>query len=274
MKGRNVGRATAWLVLLAIPAASGQEGKKSERIIRVSSEGWGDAGAADIAQVLTSAAETLGERFPGKVLPSIEVSRSTKDPITLFERGPKGELRVKLNVEGRHWAQFAFQFAHELGHIHSGFAEYPNPNLWFEETICETASLYVLGRMAETWKTRPPFPNWKEYAESLRKYRETRLEKCKLPEKTSFAEWFKGKEPSLRSDPRQRELNLLMASFVVPLFEEAPEHWEAIGALNAVHGDRTRTFATYLRDWSRSTVEGHRGFIRKIADRFGVSLEP
>src|SRR5438309_8715520 len=119
MKGWKVGPATALLVLLAIPAASGQEGKKNERILRVSSEGWGDAAAGDITPVLTSAAETLGERFPGKVLPSIEVSRSTKDPITLFERGPKGELRVKLNVEGRHWAQFAFQFAHELGHVYS-----------------------------------------------------------------------------------------------------------------------------------------------------------
>lgn len=267
-------RAAILLVLLASPAASAQEEKKNARIIRVASEGWGEAGTEDIAQVLASAGEALGERFPGKSLPPIEVSRTHKDPITLFERGPQGEIRVKLNVEGRHWAQFAFQFAHELGHVYSNSADGANPNLWFEETVCETASLFVLGRMAEVWRTRPPYPNWKEFAESLRKYREARLEKCKLPEKKTFPEWFREKEPSLRSDPRQRELNLLMASFLLPLFEEAPEQWAAIGTLNAVRGDGSRPFATYLRDWSRSAAEGHRGFIRKIADRFGVSLEP
>jgi hypothetical protein len=264
----------AVLGLLASSGAVSQEGRTPAPVIRVASDGWGDAGTADIAKVLESAGEALWTRFPGKTLPPIEVSRSTKGPITLFERGPAGEVRVKLDVEGRHWAQFAFQFGHEMGHVLCGGADVPNPNLWFEETLCEAASLYVLGGMAEAWKTRPPYPNWKEYSASLETYRRERTDKAKLPEGTALPAWFRGKEPSLRKDPRQRDLNLLMAASILPHFEEAPEHWEAIAAVNAVRGDAARPFAGYLQDWSRSAPEKHRGFIRTIAGRFGVSLDP
>src|SRR5262245_48659197 len=86
-------------------------------VVRVAPDGWGDAATADIEKVLRSAGESIAEYFPDRKFPPIDVSRSTATPITLFQRGPKGELRVKLNVEDRRWAQFAFQFGHEMGHI-------------------------------------------------------------------------------------------------------------------------------------------------------------
>ena len=179
------------LVLVAIVVL--QE-KKEPLVIRVASDGWGDAGRSDIAQVLQSAGEAMAASFPGRAFPPIEVSRSSTTPITLFQRGPAGEIRVKLNVEGPYWSQFAFQFAHEMGHIVCGFEDYPNPNLWFEETLCETASLYALGRMAAGWKTRPPYPNWKSYASSLQKYRDDRMAQAKLPDGMTLAAWFATQE--------------------------------------------------------------------------------
>ena len=100
------------------------------------------------------------------------------------------------------------------------------------------------------------------------------MEKDRLPEGASLADLLREKEASLRKDPAQRALNLKMAASILPLFEEAPEHWDAVSALNAVRGDPTRPFAGYLRDWSRSAPEKHRDFIRRIAGRFGVSIEP
>jgi hypothetical protein len=263
------------LVLLAAgPGAAAQEAKKDPLVIRVARDGWGDAGAEDITKVLESAGGALPARFPGRSLPPIEVSRSNAGPITLFQPGPAGEFRVRLDVEGRHWSQFAFQFGHEMGHILCGIVEYENPNLWFEETLCEVASLYVLGRMAESWKAAPPYPNWKDYADSLAKYRHDRMEKARLPEGSTLAEWFRPREPSLRRDPRQRGLNLVMASAILPLFEESPDRWESVGNLNSVRGDAERPLRQYLQDWSRSAAEKHRGFIRKIGERYGVSIDP
>jgi hypothetical protein len=241
-------------------------------VLRVAAEGWGDASAADIAKVLQSAGESLAGQLPGLDLPPIEVSRSKESPIVLFERGPAGEIRVQLNVEDRRWAQFAFQFGHEMGHIVCGCADYPNPNKWFEETLCEAASLFVLGRMAETWKTRPPQSNWKDYAASLQKYRDERTTKAALPKGTTLASWFRPQEPSLRRDSSLRDLNLTMAVAILPLFDEAPERWAAVTILNAVHGDESRSFADCLRDWSKSSPEKHRPFIAMIADRFGVAI--
>lgn len=264
----------AWIAVAALALLPGwSRERKASLEIRVAADGWGDAAPADITKVLQSAGEALAEFFPERKFPPIEVSRSNSSPITLFKRGPAGELRVKLNVEDRRWAQFSFQFGHEMGHIVCGFEEYPNPNLWFEETLCEAASLFVLGRMAESWKTRPPYPHWKGYAEALRKYREERTGKAALPEKTTLGEWFRGREVSLRKDGTQRDLNLTMAAALLPLFEEAPERWGAVATLNAVRGDASRSFARYLGDWSRSSPGKHREFIGKIAGRFGVSLD-
>ena len=259
--------------IAAVVLLLGTVQEREPLVLRVASDGWGGAGAADVAKVLQSAGEALAQYFPDRKFPTIEVSRSRTTPITLFQRGPGGEIRVKLNVEGPYWAQFAFQFAHEMGHIVCNFEEYPNPNQWFEETICEVASLFVLGRMAESWKTRPPYPNWKDYAGALRTYRDDRLEKAKLPEGATLADFFRAQEAALRKDPGLRETNLRMAAAILPLFEEAPERWAAVAALNAVRGDGARTFARYLRDWSASCPEKHREVIAKIAARFGVPID-
>src|SRR5258706_9708850 len=82
-------------------------------VIRVAPQGWGDAAPEDIEKVLRSAGDVLVSTIPGLKLPPIEVSRAKAGyPIVLYERGPAGEIRVRLDVENRQWAQFAFQFGH------------------------------------------------------------------------------------------------------------------------------------------------------------------
>ena len=48
------------------------------------------------------------------------------------------------------------QFSHEIGHILCGYREGDQSNHWFEETICETAPLFALGKLSEDWKTSHP----------------------------------------------------------------------------------------------------------------------
>lgn len=263
----------AALALLLAPGV--QEAPPPRLELRVSAEGWGQAPPSNIEAVLRSAADTILPNLPGLKLPVIDVSRSAKDPITLYRRGPAGEMLVKLDVEGYLWARFAFQFAHELGHVLCGAEEFPNPNMWFEETLCEVASLYALGRMAESWRTSPPYANWKDYAPELRKYRDERIEKSRerIPDGVTFEEWFREKEPKLRADAHLRSANLAIAAVLLPLFEEAPGHWDALRTLNADRGDATRPFSRYLGDWSRSSPEKHRAFIRKIAQRLGATVD-
>jgi hypothetical protein len=269
---RNVSAAFGIAMLLR-SAAPAQESARDPIQIRVAPDGWGDADPGDIRKVLESAGRALLLQLPDLKLPPIDVSRSRTGPITLFQRGSGGEYRIRLDVEGRRWAQFSFQFGHEICHVVCGCVEHANPDLWFEESICETASLYVLGRMAEEWKVRPPYANWKDYAPALQKYRDERLTQGKLPAGTSLAEWFGEKKASLREDPRQRPLNLIVASALLPIFEAEPERWGALPFLNVVRGDATRSFPRYLGDWSRSAPEKHREFIATLASRFGTTAD-
>jgi len=105
----------------------------------------------DVEKVLHSAAVALWPYFAGRTLKPILVEPKG-GPITLYRRGPNGEYLVRLNTGDRHWAQHAYQFAHEFGHILANYDEHERRNKWFEESVCEMASLFVLRRMSETWK--------------------------------------------------------------------------------------------------------------------------
>jgi hypothetical protein len=273
MRPARIVYAAVGIALLIGAGAPAQEPAGKPVEIRVAAEGWGDANPDDIRKVLESAGRALLVQLPDLKLPPIAVSRSRTGPITLFERGPGGEIRVRLDVDGRHWAQFAFQFGHEIGHVVCGCVEYANPDLWFEESLCEAASLYVLGRMAEEWKARPPYANWKDFAPAFQEYRDDRLAQAKLPQGTSLAEWFRENEAGLRKDPHQRPLNCVAGSALLSAFETAPGRWGALPFLNAVRGNGTRSFSRYLGDWSRAAPEKHREFISMLASRFGTSAD-
>ncbi|MBS0356380.1 MAG: hypothetical protein JSR83_21040 [Proteobacteria bacterium] len=40
---------------------------------------------------------------------------------------------------------------------------------WFEETLCQTASLFTLKRLAQRWESTPPGPEWVGEAATLRR---------------------------------------------------------------------------------------------------------
>ena len=56
--------------------------------------------------------------------------------------------------------------------------------------MCETGSLYVLRRMAEAWSASPPYPDWRDYAPSLRDYAARRLAESPRPDEEPLATWY------------------------------------------------------------------------------------
>lgn len=232
---------------------------------------WGDAGVADIGKVLESTAREFCRPFPEAIDP-IEVSRGKGSPQVLFRRGPNREYLVQLDVSGTFWAQFAFQFAHELGHIQCRYRDVRHPNLWFEEAICETASLFALRRMAESWKTKPPYPNWKSFAPKLDDYADKRLAEGRLAEGSTLAAWYEGHEIELRENHALRDLNLVAAAALLPHFEKSPENWEAVNWLNAAPTAKEQSLAEYLQGWQDRCPPRRRAFVRTLALELGVPL--
>ena len=78
------------------------------------------------------------------------------------------QIRINLTVNGRYYAQLAFQLGHELGHVMIGIHR-SNPAF---ETIATAVSLETLDRLSIKWQTQPPHANWANYATAFRNYRE------------------------------------------------------------------------------------------------------
>lgn len=227
---------------------------------------WG-ASTADARKVLEAAGRELRKHVPDRSFPPIEVAPKG-GPITLFKRGPKGEIRMRLDVNGPFWSQYTFQFAHELGHVLCGYDPDPHKQKWFEESVCEAASLYVLRRSAETWKTDPPYPNWKDYSTSLAAYADERLKASALPPGTTLAAWYTARKVQCEANAEDRPRNLIIAAQLLPLFEEDSTRWEAMTWLNTEEHTASTSFAEYLEAWERHCPPKHKPFVKRIRGLF------
>jgi hypothetical protein len=226
--------------------------------------------------VLESAGRELWRFFPDYRIEPIVVARGRGVPITLFQRNDRGEIVIRLNTEKTYWCQYAYQFAHEFCHVLCGFKAGYQGNKWFEETLCETASLYVVLAMSRTWRTSAPYAHWKDYRDSLRDYvddiRRRRDKVYEIYEK-GLPAFYRAHRATLEKEPGSRELNGAMALTLLQLFEERPERWEAVRWLNSSPAREGDTFAAYLQKWHDAAPARHQSFVKKVADLYGVAIK-
>ncbi len=233
-------------------------------------DGW-QANPEDVRAVLHSTGRELWQHFPDRRLEPL-IIYPQGGPITLYARGPINEIVIQLNTGNTFWSQYAFQFSHELCHVLAGYDQDPHGNDWFEESICELASLYTLRRMGETWKTDPPYDHWKDFSPNLTNYASDRIEPYRLKDGQTLADWHREHADALRSTATNRELNNVAAVALLDLFEAEQEHWNAISFLNAAEPAGPQTLEQYLRDWHQHCPEMHQPFVAKIALRFEIDL--
>lgn len=240
--------------------------------IQVQGGGWGGAAREDIQTVLDAAANELMARLPAPLQAPIVVTHTDGPPVALYGRGPQGEYRIHLHARGENWHLYAYEFAHELCHLlsnHDGHlqaGDTSHPNQWFEEAVCETASLYVLKNLAASWSRSPPEPRWVEEAPLFRHFFDTLIAERhrRLPADTPLGEWLRENERFLRSDPYLRQKNEVLANLLLPLFEADPASWQALAYLNQ-HPEAARaSLQTYLGDWYRSAPLAQRTLVSGV----------
>jgi hypothetical protein len=261
----------------AAPLKKAASSRKLGLSIRVQEGGWGNAGREQIEAVLYSVADELMSRLPRKLSAPIVVSHTDGHPLALYERGPQGEYLVHLHASDGRWHLYAYEFAHELCHIMSNFDENAGPgasrhNQWFEETLCETASLFTLKNLAATWADSPPAPGLAQHAEKLQRFAELLIREGhrQLPLDTSLAAWLMANEERLRKDPYQRQQNEVVANLLLPLFERDPQSWDALCYLNLEPADARNSLRQYLHNWYDNAPAEHRSFIAGVLDLLGL----
>lgn len=256
------------------------EAERRERLnslpeIRILSADWGKASLQDISKILVSSAEQLWPHAAQPRLAPILVSRSNNGPIVFFRRGSNSEYLVDLNTQDYYWSQYAFQFSSMFGHILCGSTQGARNNYWFEESLCETASLFVLRQMTEAWKTSPPYPHWKSYGPQFRKYAQERIKEHPWPADLSVALWHARHRDKLRqrgnSTTYTSELIVPLAAKLLPLFEQQPDRWGAVAYLNFHKTRRSREFHTYLADWKKACPQAsQKEFVSELEKMFGI----
>jgi len=262
----------------AAPAKKAVGSRKLGLSIRVEGGGWGSVHKDQIETVLHSVADELLSRLPAKLAAPIVVTHSDSNPLALYDRGPQGEYLVHLHARDARWHLYAYEFAHELCHIMSNFEENAEAdggrrNQWFEETLCETASLFALKSLAATWEAAPPAPELSEHAPRLRRFIEMLVSEGhrQLPLDTPLAAWLMANENRLRDDPYQREKNEVVATLLLPLFERNPENWDALCYLNLDPADARNNLRQYLHNWYHNAPAEHRSFIAGVLALLGVA---
>ena len=237
---------------------------------------FGDAVPENIEKVLETTAEQLLRHTPERRLGTILVSPSTDVPITLFAKGPADEYQIRLATRDRFWAQYAYQFAHEVCHVLCNYDQKrTGDKQWFEEALCETASLFALKGLAVSWKESPPYPNWKSFAESFQHYVNDILSRRdrRLPPDQSLPEWYRRNAETLRKDRQSTERTRLVATYLLSLFEDDPTGWQALTWINTGEQDSSLPFPEYLAGWKSRCPERHRPFVHRIETLFGLASE-
>ena len=259
-------------VLKTIPEQTKIEQKHPSglRIVVLPGE-WDGSSLVDMRKVCESAGGSIMAQIGDDSFAPIIVQKDKSGPITLFRRGEGNEHIVRLNTGGRAWAQLAFQFAHEFCHIACNYRDVKNQQLWFEETLCECASLFALRSMATEWQTNPPYSNWKGYSTSLASYAEDRL-KMHEEQNESLAHFYQANLSELEKNGTNRLLNGYMSVKLLPLFEANPGSWQTLRYINLGPAEENTSFSGYLSAWHDRVPEKHRSFIELLAAEFKVDL--
>jgi len=250
--------------------------------IQVQPDGFGRASPADVTAVLQSAGSELWRHCPRTQLDGIDVYHRTDHPQTDFKRTPSGRIAIGLATQDTHWAQYSFQFAHEFCHALANFGNNPKrsvryplqANLWLEESLCETASLFTLRAMSRAWLAAPPYPAWRSYAPWLNDYVELRitLPEHQLPAGTPFIVWFRENQTALRQNAAIRERNTIIAIQLLPIFEAEPRGWEAVGFLNRDSPNPNKSLTQHFAEWRSQCPQDLHPFITRLAAVFAVKL--
>ena len=240
---------------------------------------WGQVHINYIDELLKNTASHLNRLLRNPFKGIIYVKPSEEGfPRVLMRDFPDQPFVIKLSARDRYWCQYAYQFSHEFCHVLSGF-EYlepernrgPKPNNWFQEAICEVASVFTLRRMAERSATDLPCSNWVNYAEDLQNYSQELLSypAVQLPAGLTLQAWLSLHEKELQRHRYQRDKNALVAYLLLRIFENNPLGWNAIQSLP----DASGSLEEYLVDWHSALDTEDKPFVASLSQAFGYSID-
>ena len=223
----------------------------TEDAVTVINGNWGLTSLSSIHAVLLSAYRVLVSSFEAAPEAAVHVSRWNRDyPLSVYDKRP---YQVLLTARETYWCQYVYQFSHELCRILTHFDRYKtHKHKWFEESLCELASLHVLRSLAKVWKEDPPSEVFEAsaFAKNHQTYAENVERNTLTPSKSDLSAWLNRNIDLLERKPTCRELNRVVAVSLQSSFSQNPALWRDCGWLNCWDIQKDSTFSEYLNSWN------------------------
>ena len=230
----------------------------AEAVVTVINGNWGLTSLSAVRAVLLSAYGVLVRSFEAAPEAAVHVSRWNRDyPFTVYDKRP---YQVFLSASDTYWSQYVYQFSHELCHLLTHFDSFKkHKHKWFEESLCELASLHVLKSLATVWKEDPPSGVFEAsaFAKHHQSYAEEVEKKCPMPSRSKLPGWLKRNIDLLENNPTRRELNRVVAVSLLSNFRQHPALWSDCGWLNCWDVRKDITFSEYLNSWTDCLRKHH-----------------
>ena len=206
---------------------------------------------------------------PIQVFPSAALGPHVNYPVTM-ERADHTDIH--LATKGNSWSQLAFQFSHEYLHylLDRPFHE-DDPFGWFEETLCEVASLYALHRL----------PNYHTGDEQVDRYRvhfpdyaRLRAQSNPITLSAPTCSFVGTHLDHLTVTRYDREKNLAIAKQLLPLFVEDPSLWAAVPYLRDIDDATCTDFGAYLDAWVATAPDSLRDKVLRLREEIHPDCQP
>lgn len=224
--------------------------QKTSQLV-VENGNWGAVSLSAIHGVIESAYAVLAEAFGKEPEDIIHVTPWNQEyPFVVYGRRP---YQIYLCARDSYWSQYVYQFSHELCHILTNFDRTEqHRHKWFEESLCEMSSLFVLRQLAEAWAESPPQKVFEaaDFAPSHAEYAEHIEAKYGMPSSKDISRWFAENVFALETSSVERELNGVVAVALLDYFREDLSLWRECGWLNHWEPEKDDTFPEYLDSWS------------------------
>lgn len=234
-------------------------------------EGWGQVQFQDITKLLDNVINEFYVNLDKTRIiekPVYVLNSKNKDIPTSYPEIIKRDNcnLIYLDTSDRFWSQYAYQFAHELCHhvVDSDFY-ITNDNFgWFEEALCELASIFCINKMSQSWRINPPYPSWKDYATSLNEYCVDILKKQENEISKPFKTWFTENIDEFSKNRYRRIENRIVAIQLFPLFKNKPETWKTVQYLKFIKVTNEMTFDDFIYSWMKLVPNNLKKILIKI----------
>lgn len=226
---------------------------------------WGTSSLSDVHSIVSSARASAlqGLSLSGTLAPALlKVIGDPKRPCPQVWSRDEADrsATILLSSKDRYWAQLAYQFGHELGHVicnswTSDGAKIFSPSHWLEEAIVEAFAVYCLRQMSTRWETQPPYPSFTSFATCLASYAEDRLDVCRNTAcGTKFSldaiGWFVHERPALEASLSLTEHCLPMVAWLAEEYQREPSLLDCLPALNRWPDRGGLSLPLYLAEWT------------------------